>query len=377
MLKYKIYGYIAVAIFFIFFSCDSNYENEYYENHQIIPIDSLDVKLPNSYNDLNKWGYFYSNESIFLYEYYLTNNFDLTIHVLDFDKGSYQSPLRINREGPNGYKSTGVYVNMVNQDSIFIFPIPSEKFFLYNSKGQVLDEFPYNSLDGSIINSSGVYTDIVFQGDRVLIPTINNTRFDDNLFFKKVKPLHYYSFKKKKFEESISYPDYMIGKYLWSDLASSKINKIDDSLAVIDFRFSDSIRIYNSRTREQNYIFMGLNNDQLILNKVPSRSQEMSLLLTEKEYMYSVYYNHNIYRITSHLKSVKQKAIPLSDLMQNYSREITLIKYNLISKEYNYYKMPTTRYFLPIKEKLIVGGIISWEDENQDTWRRFYIYKLN
>lgn len=377
MNKIQIYGYFIVAIFFALFSCETNHELEYHERQEVFPIDSLDVKLPNNYIELNKWGYFYENQDIFLYEYSADKNFDLVINILDFQNGKYEESLLFNREGPNGFKSKGVNVTIVNRDSIFVFPMASDRFYLYSYAGQIIDEFPYNSSDGSALNGSGVFTDIVIQEDRIILPTVSQTRYDDPSFFKKVIPVQYYSLKSKQFEESIPYPSYMDRKFLWSNLASAKINKMSDSTLVIDFRFSDSVRIYNSNTKHVDLIFMGLNNQQIILDELPSKNQEMKYLLTEKEYMFTLYHNQNIYRITSHLNSVKQKAIPLADLMQNYSREMTVIKYNLISKENNYYKMPTARYFLPIKEKLIVGGITSWEDENQDTWRRFYIYKLN
>lgn len=372
------YGYFTVAIFFVLFSCESSDELEYHQRQETSPIDSLDVKLPDSYNDLNKWGYFYENEDVFLYEYSAGKNFDLVINILDFQKGKYEETLLFNREGPNGFKSTGVNVNIVNRDSVFIFPMASDKFYLYNFSGDILSEYPYNSVDGSVFNGAGVFTDIVLEDSRVMLPTVNKTRFDDCSFFKKVIPVQYYSLRNKQFEESIAYPPpYMEGKFLWSNLASAKINKMRDSNIVIDFRFSDSVRIYNSKTKELDLIFMGLNNEQIVLDTLPSKNQEMKYLLTEKEYMYTFYHNQNLFRLCSHLKNMRQKDIPLSDLMENYSREMTLIKFDLKKKDYEYLKMPIARCFFPMNNKLIVGGVKSWEDENQDTWRRFYYYALD
>ena len=62
------------------------------------------MKLPDSYNDLNKWGYFYENEDVFLYEYSADKNFDLVINILDFQKDIYEESLLFNRVRPNGLK---------------------------------------------------------------------------------------------------------------------------------------------------------------------------------------------------------------------------------------------------------------------------------
>ncbi|MFN3802292.1 hypothetical protein [Belliella pelovolcani] len=367
-------GCFWAALLIVFFSCNSNETLEYHDRQEISPIDSMDVKLPDSYNDINKWGYFYENDEVFLYEFFENSNTDLVVNVLDFKHNKYEPSLVFQREGPDGYNSSGVSPMIINRDSILIMG-NDDKFLLYNSSAQKLAEYKYNSVDGQRF-VSGVFNHIVFQDNRVLMPTINNTRWDDKYFYQKVMPVQYYSFVDQKFEEGVPYPEYLHGKFLWSNLYSTKLSKMNDSLSIVDFRFSDSIRIYNSKDQALETIYMGLNNELVLLDKVPSKLDEMKNLLTEKEYMYTMYQNGNLYRLASHLRKRSFKS-NLSNFKSELPRVVTLIKYNMKTKEYDYYNMPITRYFLPSKDKLIVGSITSWEDENQDTWRRFYIYDLN
>ena len=39
--------------------------------------------------------------------------------------------------------------------------------------------------------------------------------------------------------------------------------------------------------------------------------------------------------------------------------------------------MPIARYFVFQDNKLIVGGVSMWEDDNQDTFMKYYIYNLD
>lgn len=374
-LQYQYFRFSILVM--LLFSCSSNDKHEYFEGQLISPIDSLDVKLPVRHNDLNKWGYYYQGEDLFLYEYHMDWNNNLIINILDFEQGQYQESIQIDREGPNGFKSTGVYCKIVNKDSLFIFPMTLNKFYLYDFTGQIMDEFPYNSKDESTINGSGIFTDVAYFHQVLILPTINKTRFDDKYFFEKVIPLQTYSLKEKRFISSYSYPKHMAGKYWWGNLASTNINKLNDSLLVVDFPFSDTVRIYNRYTQEIEFIPMGINYQSFFLETPLDKGEEMKELLTEKEYSYPLAHGNKLYRVSSHLKSIRQKELPLNELMEDYPRVVTLINYNLDNKLVRYFQMPITRYFLPKNDLLYVGSISSWEDENQDTWRRFYVYKLD
>jgi hypothetical protein len=77
-----------------------------------------------------------------LFEFGTSKDGDLLIFSLNFRLKSYEPSIYIPLEGPNGFNAADVAVQIINRDSILVFPIPSPMVLLYNWQGEKLQEFP-------------------------------------------------------------------------------------------------------------------------------------------------------------------------------------------------------------------------------------------
>ena len=65
------------------------------------------------------------------------------------------------------------------------------------------------------------------------------------------------------------------------------------------------------------------------------------------------------------------------EILANNLKSVGLLALDLKTREIKIYEMPIAKYFAFIGNKLYVGGVSVREDEDDDTFRRFYIYDLN
>ncbi|EAZ81954.1 hypothetical protein [Algoriphagus machipongonensis] len=369
--------FLLIIIAIGFFSCSSRHSDEI-DFSELELIDSLEIMMPLGFLQMSKWQTYSENGKTYLIEYGLNRNGDLLIFKLDFNKGKYLEPLEIPNQGPDGFNSFGVSISYQGADSIYVFPASKEEFILYDSFGKKKREYPYNGEDRLRFYTSGVYSDISKSKEGLLIPTINDTRYDDPQYFEKVVPATFYDFEKQKFDIGIPYPDYLQGKYFPSNLTAAQVTYLKDDISIINYSFSDSLYLYNSNDNSISSIYCGIPNERGLnyLNSVPDRAKSLNYNAKEKNFEFSKYYNGKIYRLVSHLSEKRDRELNAYEIIAKNARGVTLIELDPDTKRIKYYKMPIARYFVFQGDKLFVGGVSMREDENQDVFKKFYIYSL-
>lgn len=371
-------GFIFLLAFVTFLSSCTFNRKLNFEYSELQKKDSLEIKLPLDYIALSKWQTFKNSDQTFLLEYGFNRDQDLLIFKIDLKKGDYLDPLKISNEGPNGFNSSDLFISYQGSDSIYVFPVTKNKFSLYNSSGEKLLEFPYNNTERTRFYTSGVYSDISKYDNGLILPTINDTRFDDPNYFEKVIPVSYYDFELKQFDKEIPYPDYFEGKYFPSNVTAAQVSFMKDDISIINYSFSDSIYLYNSLENKLQGVYCGIPTETTFqyFTQVPDRTMSLDYITKEKNYEFVQFHNGKIYRIVSHLKSEKFRNLSIYQIISENLRGVTLIELDPSSKTLKYYEMPIARYFVFQENELIVGGVSMWEDENQDTFMKYYIYNL-
>ncbi|WP_146613669.1 hypothetical protein [Algoriphagus yeomjeoni] len=303
---------------------------------------------------------------------------DLLILRLDLEQGAYLEPIHIPREGPDGFNAPDLFISYKAEDSIYVFPALKDHFYLYNSFGEILKEYSYNSRDFSRFYISGFYSDIFYRNGEMILPTINDTRYDDQDYFEKVIPFQKYELVEQRFSDSIEYPKSLIGKFLPSNLTGGQISNYDNETAIINFPFSDSLYLYKYEDKSIVTFYCGIETGHKnnFYDHVPDRAESIEYLTKEKNYEFSKVHNGKVYRLVSHLKDENARELPLFDIINQNLRGVTMIEFDPKDSSINYYEMPIARNFVFQDDRLIVGGISIREDENQDTFRKFYVYQL-
>ncbi|WP_425636604.1 hypothetical protein ACPUEN_14425 [Algoriphagus yeomjeoni] len=372
---------LQIILSFIAFSigCSSKRSSDIFEYSDLPLVDSIEIKLPLEFLPNSKWQTFNDSFQNLLIDYGLDRNGDLLVLRLDFEKGEYLDPIHIPREGPDGFNAPDVFISYQGLDSIYVFPATSDRFFLYNSLGKRTGEYRYNSSSSTHFYMSGFYSDIFFSDGKMILPTINDTRYDDKSYFEKVIPFQKYDLTKQRFSDSIEYIKSLAGKFLPSNLTGGQVSNYDDVNALLNYPFSDSLYLYNYERKSMQSFYCGIETGHRtkFYDHVPDRAESIDYIAKEKNYEFSKMHNGKIYRLVSHLKNENARELPVLDIITQDLRGVTMIKLDPKNSSINYYKMPIARNFVFIGNQLIVGGISSREDENQDTFRTFYVYQMD
>lgn len=370
---------IMVALAILSIGCSSKKNSEDFNYSELELIDSIEVQIPLEFVPITKWQTFSDFSQTLLIDYGIDRNGDLLILRLDFEKEKYLKPIHILREGPDGFNGPDVFISYQSIDSIYVFPATSDRFYLYNSLGKKINEYRYNSSESTRFFMNGFYSDIFYSNGSMILPTINNTRYDDLDYFEKVIPLQKYDLSQRKFTDSIAYPKTTAGKFLPSNLTGGQVSKFDSETVLINYPFSDSLYLYNYKDKSIETFYCGLKTGtkSKFLDHVPDREESREYVVKEKNYEFSKIHNGKIYRLVSHLKNENDRELAPIDIIRNNLRGVTMIEYNVDNKSINYYEMPIVRNFVFRENHLIVGGVSIREDENQDTFRKFYVYQLD
>lgn len=333
--------------------------------------------MPIEFLNQTNWTTYNTNGKTILVEYGINGNDNLLIHQVDFNKGKYLEPIKILREGPEGYNSSTASVLFKNKDSIFVFPAARQSFFLYNSNGKQLDEFTYNSKDYTRYYRGGYYSSPVFINKKAVLTTINDTRYDDPEYFEKVSPIQFYDFESSGFTKHLNYPNFVFEKHTASNYTGATVSQMPRNQLLINYNFSDSIFIFDVRTESMNSFYCGSEffGKPNLLNKVPDKRREFEYVIKEVNYESSFFHGGKVYRVVSHLENSKFYDYSPYDILQQNARVVSLIELDLATKKLKYYKMPIAKYFVFQDNKLFVGGV-SIREEGSETYRRFYEYTL-
>ncbi|MFT6972520.1 MAG: hypothetical protein ACJAXX_003103 [Roseivirga sp.] len=339
-------------------------------------MDSLEIELPEEFLAFTSWTTYNSQDQQILVEYGLGNNNSLVIHQVDFLLGQYLEPIIIPQEGPNGYNSSGASVYFKNRDSLFVFPSSEPHFYLYSSSGQLLKKFLYNSLDNSKHNVSGYYSSAVFLNEKMFLPVIQYFRFDDPKIFMKSTPIRSFDFDSNQFIDSIPYPGYTKKKTITVDRLSPTLAVINKDSLVINYRFSDSLYFWNpvSNTLSSLYLSSDKFGKAKLFERYPERAEGLEFKIKEVDFETTIYHKKRLYRIISHV-SQEDKSLESYEILQNQLRKMTLLEYDLETKEKKLYHLPIAKYFTFINDYLFVGGV-SLREEGDKTIRKFYKYRL-
>lgn len=135
-------GYVIFSLAIILLiSCQTSSEYPYVEREDIEPIEGFDLKLPSNFLNQTKWSVYKESEKLNLIEYGRTKEGDLLIFLLELEAKAYGNPVRIPREGPNGFNAPDAAVQLLTRDSILVFPIASKRFYLYNDQGHQVEAY--------------------------------------------------------------------------------------------------------------------------------------------------------------------------------------------------------------------------------------------
>ncbi|MCS5490707.1 hypothetical protein [Algoriphagus limi] len=373
-LKLSLYqGCLLTSLILYFISCSEKKKEFFYSEFK--SVDSLEVLLPLNYISHTYWTTYSKGDQSYLIEYGLNSNGDLMIHRVNFWKGSYLEPILIPREGPMGFNSTDASVYFHSFDSIFVFPASQESFFLFNSKAKKVDEFDYNGSDFVNYYRSGFYSNAVFFDQILGIPTVSDIRYDDKDYFEKEIPFRVYDLKKEEFNSTFEFPDFIKESFLPSELTGPILEKMGKDRMIVNYRFSDSLYIFNFSDKTIQSIYCGLigRDSAPLLSRYPSRTQELEYKIKEPDFESVFFRNDKVYRIVSHLKEEKFRDYTGFEILEKNLRGVTLIELDIETKEQRFFDLPIAKYFVFDGKYLIAGGVSSRE-ENGDIYRKFYRY---
>jgi len=377
-MKYFIKRGLFLLAPFLLFNCSGKSDKGDFKYSNLIRLDSIELKMPEKYLSFTKWNTHKFGSRNFLVEYGIFKNGNLLIHRADFSNKKYLPEIQIPREGPNGFNSSDASVFFSDPNSIVVFPAARDRFFIYDTLGMKKSEFRYQSAIQTRYFSSGFFSNGVKINGNLLIPTINDTRFDAPNYFEKVKPVSIYGMDKEGFLGFVDYPKYTYGKVFPSNLTGASISGFKDNEILINYSFSDSLYVFNHQDYSIRSIFCGLSGriHPKGKNRIFDRFENLEYQAKEVNYESVFYHGDKIYRIVSHLIEDSFRSLSLGEIFENDLRIVTLIELDSKTEEIKYYRMPWAKYFVFESEKLYVGGV-SVREEDQDTFRSFYIYDLN
>ncbi len=366
------------ALILFLSSCSCSEKNDEFFYSEFTQLDSLEIALPLEYLQITNWTTYNSNEKKILVEYGLNSEGNLLIHQIDFDKKTYLNPIYINREGPDGFNSFGASVFFKSEDSIYVFPSSKDSFFLYNSKGIKSNEYKYNSLNNDRYYKNSYYSSTAIFDQLLMMTTVDDTRYDDPEFLKKVSPVQLYDLRSSSFIDRLNFPDFVKGKYMPSNISGATISQIDKDNILINYSFSDSIYIYNVKDKLMMSLYCGSTSfgSPRLLDYVPNRYQSLEYISKEVDYESAFFHREKIFRVVSHLLDSKYYSYGPLEIVQNEFRVVSLVEMNLDTKKLKYFKMPTAKYFVFQGNHLFVGGV-SVREENGEIYRKFYKYSLD
>jgi len=372
----KMYWFLSIPIFLIF-SCNSGNQDKEFAYSEFVVLDSFEVVMPAEYLQQTNWTTYKNDNKNILVEYGLFGEDELIIHQLDFDEEAYVQTIKIPREGPEGFNAYNASVYFKNEDSLYVFPMGRNSFFLYNSTGEKINEYPYNSSKVERYYKSSYYSSLIHLSNELILPTINDVRYDDADYFKKVNPIQSYNLLTSKFVDKIEYPEFIHGKFIPS-LTGATISPFDEDQFLINYSFSDSIFIHNYKTKETRSIYCGADyfGKPKLLDRVASKNEQTEYAVKEVNYEVAFYHNSNIYRIVNHVTASDYENYSIFEILTENRRLVSLVELNSKTGEMKYYKLPIAKYFVFQDNFLIAGGVSIREDENE-TYRRFYKYTLN
>ena len=362
---------ISLALF-LSFSC----ENQSFIYNNFPSLDSLEIVMPDEYLQFTNWTTYKKNKQTILVEYGLYENGDLIIHQVDFNTEAYVNTMRIPRDGPDGYNSSAASVFIKNEDSVYVFPSARNSFFIYNADGKQVSKLQYNSSNFERYYQSGYYSSMVPLNGRMMLTTINDTRYDDPEYFNKVTPIQFFDQNSSQFVEKIHYPKFIRGKFVIG-FTGATLSQIDADRILINYSFSDSISIYNIETKVTTSFYCGADHfgKPKLLDKLPNKAQEFEYKVKEVDYELAFYHNAKVYRIVSHIGAAKYRDYSVMDIINQNLRAVSLVEMDLETGALKYYKLPIAKYFVFQKDFLFAGGVSVREDD-QETYRRFYKYRL-
>ncbi|WP_069833654.1 DUF4221 family protein [Roseivirga misakiensis] len=341
-------------------------------------LDSLEIEMPKDYLQFTSWSNYVDQDRNILVEYGLNSKSDLVIHQIDFISGKYRDPIIIEREGPEGHNSTDVSVFFKSNDSIYLFPAARQHFYLFGGDGRKIDRYPYNSSDYSRYYRAGYYSNAILNEGELIIPVVNDIRYDDPLYFSKTVPIKYYDFEQSRFDRQISYPNYVFGNLVPSSYTGPTVSKYDRSSFLINYRFSDSLYIWNFESEEMTSLYCGSEyfGSPKLLQSYPDQAKELEYKILEVDFEQSFRNDDKLYRIVAHLSDQKFREVPVFEIIDRGYRVMSLIELDLNTQELSYYKLPIAKYFVFDGSFLYAGGV-SIREEGDLTFRRFYRYSLN
>lgn len=340
-------------------------------------MDSLEIEMPKEYLQITNWSTYDSGKNKILVEYGYNKFGSLIIHQIDFEKQKYLDPVIIERDGPEGYNSSSASVYFESADSIFVFPSARPFFLLYDRHGNLIEQFLYNSNDNSKYYRAGFNSSAVTIGQKMMIPTVQDFRYDDPNYFTKAIPIKLYDFENNIFDLELRHPNYTSSKVVPSSFTGPTLAKYDEESVLINYRFADSLYIWNSKTNSKTSIYVGskyFGNGKL-LNRYPNRGEDLEYKIKEVDYELAKHHNDKIYRVVSHI-APNAKNLKTFEIMERGLRKVSLIELDMKSKIPKYYQLPIAKYFVFQGNHLIAGGV-SIREEGNKTIKRFYKYTLN
>lgn len=367
--------FLSIPIFLIF-SCNSGNQNKEFAYSEFVALDSFEVVMPAEYLQQTNWTTYKNGVKNILVEYGLFGEDELIIHQLDFDEEAYVKTLKISKEGPEGFNAYNASVYLKNEDSLYVFPMGRNSFFLYNSVGEKVNEYPYSSPNFERYYKSSYYSSLIPLSNESILPTINDVRYDDPDYFKKVTPIQSFNLSTSKFVDKIEYPEFIHGKYIPS-LTGATLSPFDEDQFLINYSFSDSIYIHNYKTKETRSLYCGADyfGKPKLLDRVLDRNEQTEYAVYEVDYEAAFYHNSKIYRIVNHVTASDYENYSIFEILSENRRLISLVELNPKTGEMKYYKLPIAKYFVFQGNHLFAGGVSIREDENE-SYRRFYRYTL-
>jgi len=369
------YWFIPILVL-ITFGCSNGNRSSEDDILAFQTVDSLEIELPKEFLPFTKWTTYNRQDQQILVEYGLGSKNSLVIYQVDFLLGKYLEPIIIPQQGPNGYNSSGASVYFKSRDSLFVYPLASSHFYLYNSSGQLLKKYLYHAPDESRYSVGGYYSSAAFFNEKMFIPVAQNLRFDDPQIFMKSTPVRSFDLDNNQFIDSIAYPSYTKNKSITVDYLSPSLAAINKDSLVINYRFSDSVYFWNpaSNTLSSLYLSSDQFGDPLLFEHYPDRAEGLEFKIKEVDFQTTIYHKKRLFRIVSHVAQ-EDKSLEAHEILQNNKRKMTLLEYDLETETKRLYQLPIAKYFIFIDDFLFVGGISIREDGDK-TLRTFYKYEL-
>ncbi|TFV96000.1 hypothetical protein E4S40_07175 [Algoriphagus kandeliae] len=204
---------------------------------------------------------------------------------------------------------------------------------------------------------------------------MSDIRYDDKDYFEKEIPFRLYDLKKEEFNSTFEFPDFLKESFLPSELTGPILEKMGKDRMIVNYRFSDSLYVFNFSDKTIQSIYCGLigRDSAPLLTRYPSRTQELEYKIKEPDFESVFFRNDRVYRVVSHLKEEKFRDYTGFEILEKNLRGVTLIELDIETEEQHFFDLPIAKYFVFDGKYLIAGGVSSRE-ENGDIYRKFYRY---